>query len=143
MHSNKRSVTPDAAKLTQLRHRLGWTQEEVASKSGYSVRLIRKIEKQKNVRPQTLRDVVQCYSKALQDHSLETAQFIHPTANTYHQIAPQVMQPVGGNCPFESRIRDYYDTIFNQRQPERVSEFAAPTICVMAITPLLRSMLPT
>lgn len=128
MATNQRSVTPDATKLTRLRHHLGWTQQEVANKSGYSVRLIRKIEKQKPVRPQTLRDVVQCYSNAMQDNSLEPNQFIFALPVGDKLKTHQGMQAAGPNCPYASRIHDYYDAIYNQRRPERVSEFAAPDI---------------
>ena len=48
----------DVEKLLQLRQSLGWTQNDAAEKSGYTSRLIRKIEAGGTVKPSTLLDVL-------------------------------------------------------------------------------------
>lgn len=63
---NPRSLVGDPNKIRQLRQTLGWTQDDAATRSGYSARLIRKIEARASVRPATLRDVLQCYHEALE-----------------------------------------------------------------------------
>jgi predicted ester cyclase/DNA-binding XRE family transcriptional regulator len=125
MSSNLHSVMPDAAKLVSLRHRLGWTQQEAAAKAGYSDRLIRKVEKPLPVRPQTLRDVVQCYLSALGDNDIDIDQFIGSNQIT-HLEATSLDQ--NNSCRFVERMHDYYNVVYQQREIDRIEEFACPYI---------------
>ena len=69
------TLTGDVNKIRKLRQSLGWTQNEAAAQSGYSPRLIRKIESGAGVRPATLRDVLQSYHEALKIQSWSIADF--------------------------------------------------------------------
>lgn len=55
------STKVDGPKLRRLRESLGWTQEMAAERSGYSCRLIRKLESGGPVDCQTLSDVMEAY----------------------------------------------------------------------------------
>ena len=123
MGSNQHSVTPNAQKFKSFRHRLGWTQDETATKAGYSVRLIRKIEKQQPVRPQTLRDVIQCYSAAFQDQSYPFEDFVLPVAES--DSSPAITSE---ECPLVRKLTEYYDDVYQKRQLDRVGDFACPEI---------------
>lgn len=125
MRSSVHSVTPDASKLVSLRHRLGWTQQDAATRSGYSDRLIRKVEKPLPVRPQTLRDVVQCYLNAIGEDEVDMDQFIHSTQDSNGAASGN---NESGECPFANRMRDYYDVVYQQREIDRIKEFACPNI---------------
>ena len=125
MKPNLRSITPDSAKLITLRQRLGWTQQDAATRAGYSDRLIRKIEKSLPVRPQTLRDVVQCYLNALGEEVINIEQFFQSTPQP---IEAKPRQNRKQDCLFASRVRDYYDVVYQQRQIERIGEFACEHI---------------
>ena len=125
MTTNLRSITPDSAKLIRLRQRLGWTQQDAAAKAGYSARLIRKIEKPLPVRPQTLKDVIQCYLNALGEDVINIETFFHPT----HQASEsENTQDQMQDCPFASRVREYYDVIYQQRKLDRIEEFVCEHI---------------
>lgn len=50
--------------MSKLRQDLAWTQDELAHRSGYSSRLIRKLESGANVRRRTLQDVLACFAEA-------------------------------------------------------------------------------
>jgi len=73
---NPRSLIGDSKKIRKLRRSLGWTQNDAAAQSGYSERLIRKIEAGASVRPTTLRDVLQCYHEALEMPPWSIADFL-------------------------------------------------------------------
>ena len=60
----KRSVRVDGLKLRRLRNTVGLTQEMAAQKSGYSDRLIRKLERGGPVALSTLQDILHCYREA-------------------------------------------------------------------------------
>lgn len=116
---------PDSAKLISLRLRLGWTQQDAATKAGYSDRLIRKIEKPLPVRPQTLRDVVQCYLNELGQEVIDIEQFFHLTESSNDQ---ELDCGDGVECPFARRVLEYYDVIYQQRRLDRIAEFICQNI---------------
>jgi len=72
----RRTLTGDPNIIQNLRQPLGWTQDDAAHRSGYSARLIRKIESEASVRPATLRDVLQCYHEALETQSWNIVNFL-------------------------------------------------------------------
>ena len=76
MTNPRKSLISDANKIRQLRQTLGWTQNDAATRSGYSERLIRKIESGASVRPSTLRDVLQCYHEAQEKRPWNIADFL-------------------------------------------------------------------
>ena len=76
MTNPRKSLIGDATKFRQLRQDLGWTQNDAATRSGYSERLIRKIESGASVRPSTLRDVLQCYHEAQEKRPWNIADFL-------------------------------------------------------------------
>ena len=125
MNNNLRSILPDSAKLISLRQRLGWTQQDAATKAGYSDRLIRKIEKPLPVRPQTLRDVVQCYLNALGKDVVDIEQFIC-SAPTHEESDASCINV--GKCPLADRVREYYDLVYQQREIDRIQGFACENI---------------
>ena len=125
MNKNLRSVMPDAKKLISLRLRLGWTQQDAATKAGYSDRLIRKIEKPQPVRPQTLRDVLQCYLNALGEDVIDIEQFYESQDNN---DLSKTDGSEDAECSFARRVREYYDVIYQQRKLERLEEFVCKDI---------------
>ena len=126
MKSAHRSVTPDSERLLLLRRQLGWTQREVAAKSGYSVRLIRKIEKQQSVRPQTLRDIVECYSRAIHNVSPKIDNFILRPSQS--EVENSSSEDTGVECELVTKMLEYYDVVYQKRQPERIVDYCCPNI---------------
>lgn len=126
MNSEHRSVTPDSERLLLLRRQLGWTQREVAAKSGYSVRLIRKIEKQQSVRPQTLRDIVECYSRAIHNVSPKIDNFILRPSQS--EVENSSSEDTGVECELVTKMLEYYDVVYQKRQPNRITDYCCPNI---------------
>ena len=126
MNSEHRSVTPDSERLLLLRRQLGWTQREVAAKSGYSVRLIRKIEKQQSVRPQTLRDIVECYSRAIHNVSPKIDNFILRPSQA--EVENSSSEDTGVECELVTKMLEYYDVVYQKRQPNRITDYCCPNI---------------
>ena len=126
MNSEHRSVTPDSERLLLLRRQLGWTQREVAAKSGYSVRLIRKIEKQQSVRPQTLRDIVECYSQAIHNVSPKIDNFILRPSQS--EVENSSSEDTGVECELVTKMLEYYDVVYQKRQPNRITDYCCPNI---------------
>ena len=123
--SSLRSVPVQPEKLRLLRQSLGWTQEVASRKSGYSARLIRKIESGGRVRPETLVDVLQCYHVASNIEHWSVSDFLS------HELLP-------GETPLESlrqdqhrqilRMQEWYVTAYAQREIDRVAEFIDPAM---------------
>lgn len=122
------SVSVDASKIVLLRQELGWTQEEAARRSGYSERLIRKLEKQAKVRPQTVRDIVQCFHEALGITEWNLADFL---------LNPDVDEGVTSTSEEDGaflmeRMRSYYDIVYQQRCPDQIKEYVDENIRFLA-----------
>jgi len=124
MGSHQYSVTPDAQAIIPLRRQLAWTQQEAATKAGYSVRLIRKIEKQQPVRSQTLKDVIQCYSDALKCDSYHLEDFITNSAKNNGEASDKPSE----DCSLVERTREYYDAVYQKRQLNRIADYTCPDI---------------
>jgi len=120
----------DAAKLLELRQSLGWTQDDAAKKSGYTSRLIRKIEAGGAVKPSTLLDVLHCYHEAHENDDWRMADFIVPNAKLSgaDESAQQAPSKVSENTAQIEAIKTYFETIFNQRHLGRVSDFICPDV---------------
>ena len=132
MGMGKAGLVGDAEKLLHLRHSLGWTQDDAAEKSGYTSRLIRKMETGGAVKPSTLLDVLHCYHEAREEEDWCMADFIAPEVkpdNTDESI--EQANPEPKNLEDTSQItliKSYFETVFNQRHLERVSEFVCPNV---------------
>jgi predicted ester cyclase len=72
------------------------------------------------IRPQTLLDILTCYHERLGTESWEFETFLAESS--------VVASPETGTCPCIQKMRDYYRTIYEQRQPERISDFACESI---------------
>jgi len=120
---NKHSIKPDGETFVALRRRLGWTQQEAATKAGYSVRLIRKIEKHQSVRKQTLKDVTQCYSNALEG----LLQIGNNDRFTTQEPPQNPGDPNQGHC-LTNKVRGYYNDVYNQRNIDRITTYVCPNI---------------
>lgn len=71
MNQGKMSYACDPLMLRQLRERRGWTQATLAEKSGYSLRLISKIESGETASRQSLEDVAEALSLPTEPVSFE------------------------------------------------------------------------
>jgi transcriptional regulator with XRE-family HTH domain len=71
MNQGKMSYACDPLMLRQLRERRGWTQATLAEKSGYSLRLISKIESGDKASRQSLEDVAEALSLPTEPVSFE------------------------------------------------------------------------
>ena len=121
------SVSVDASKIVLLRQELGWTQEEAAWRAGYSERLIRKLEKQAKVRPQTVRDIVQCFHEALGRTEWSLADFIiEPDSESVTSTSEE------DGAFLMERMRSYYDIVYQQRCPDRIREYVDENIRFLA-----------
>ena len=114
---NGDSVFVDGARLKQLRLSRRWTQDQAAEKSGYTDRLIRKLERGGPVNIQTLRNVVQAY---IEDSALP----VHPAAESFIREQTRMM--------LESLARQWFERIFNKREIEAINELVAPNVLLLA-----------
>jgi predicted ester cyclase len=123
MENKNHSVVPRAELLIGLRHSLGWTQEIAALRSGYSERLIRKLEQGSPVRSSTLVDVLTSYHEGLQVNDWNLVDFLVDNVERLR---------IGGsakrNRAAEEVVTEYFDVVFNQRQIHRIPEFIAEDI---------------
>lgn len=123
--SRSRSLLGDPKKLLGLRQTLGWTQKTAASKSGYSTRLIRKLETGGNVRPDTLLNVLQCYHEASGAEQWDWTEFLSSEpAPIQNESSTTGSEEVPGH-ELVQRLEEYFDTVYNQRQVSFVREFAS------------------
>ena len=120
----------DAEKLLQLRQSLGWTQDDAAEKSGYTSRLIRKIEAGGTVKPSTLLDVLHCYHEAREENDWCMADFIVPQESVSAEKSTEQTNSDSNNLEDlqTTLIRNYFETVFNQRNLEQVANFVCPKV---------------
>ena len=118
-----RSVKADVNKLIEIRKRLALTQEEVSRLSGYSERLIRKLESGGSLRPKTLKEVLQCYHEALGIDSWSLDEFIQQSQTN---LRGEVLN--ANECPNCKSVREYFRTVYCDRQPEKVGEFCCENV---------------
>lgn len=114
----------------QLRQALGWTQNESAKRSGYSARLIRKLEAGGNVKPSTLWDMLQCYHEASGRTDWDMLDYI--ASDDQAPARPDGQKVADSDRDDHDRqldaIKIYFDVIYNQRRVDRIAEFVAPEI---------------
>lgn len=121
----------DAKKLLLLRQSLGWTQDDAAEKSGYTSRLIRKIEAGGKVKPSTLLAVLHCYHEAREENDWSMADFIAPRESVNAEKSTAQANLELNNLEDISQptlVRNYFETVFNQRHQEGVAKFVCPNI---------------
>ena len=121
----------DAEKLLQLRQSLGWTQDDAAEKSGYTSRLIRKIEAGGTVKPSTLLDVLHCYHEARDENDWCMADFIAPRQSDDAEKPTEQVNSDSNNLEGTSQttlVKNYFETVFNQRSLEQVASFVCPNV---------------
>ena len=125
--SSSRSIAVHAEKLLVLRQNLGWTQEHAATKSGYSCRLIRKIESGGRVRPETLVDVLQCYHVAIGCDQWHVSDFLLSEAdgNDSGDASSQQLRDEKQKDQQRQiqRMQQWYTTIYNERQIDQLDDF--------------------
>lgn len=121
--SRPHSLTADSQKLIALRKKLAWTQQETGQHAGYSERLIRKIERQEPVRPQTLKDVIQSYHEGLGIDDWDIDDFLHENDSLSPTVALSEEE-----CPNCRRVREYFEVVYCQRQPEKIDDFCCQNV---------------
>ena len=114
---NGDSVFVDGLQLRQLRQSLRWTQEQAAEKSGYTDRLIRKLERGGPVNVQTLKDVVEAYGAS-------SVELLSVTAESFIREQTRTMM--------ESLARQWFERIFNKREIDAINELVAPSVMLLA-----------
>ena len=128
---NNAGLVGDVEKLLQLRRSLGWTQDDAAKKSGYTSRLIRKIEGGGTVKPSTLMDVLHCYHEAREESGWCMADFVAPqgkSGNAKDSVGQTSSELSLEDTSQITLIKSYFETVFNQRNLEQVSEFVCPNV---------------
>ncbi len=128
MTSSERTDSPqgsarvDGVRLRKLRQFLGLTQEEAASRAGFSDRLIRKLEQGGPVRRKTLIAVVESYRAQIErigpppgDTAIVSADFIVPEVKDLRLLA-----------------NEWFDRAFNQRDLSVVGDLMHENVRVVA-----------
>lgn len=113
---SSRGVHVDGDKFRQLRQACGLTQEEASCRSGYSDRLIRKLERGGPVELQTASDIFQTYDM-LSDSSLSLT---------------DVLRQDPDKNEVEVLMRRWFDGIFNQRDLSLIDQLMDENIELFA-----------
>ncbi len=111
-----RGVHVDGEKFRELRHACGLTQEEASSKSGYSDRLIRKLERGGPVELQTASDIFQTYDML---------------AKSKHSLS-DFLQQVAEKNDVETLIHRWFDGVFNHRDLSLIDQLTDENIELFA-----------
>ena len=114
---NVQSVLPNQNKFIEIRQKLGWTQKFAAMKTGYSERLIRKIESGARVRAQTLVNVIRCYNQTLVHSNLQTDDFLDKRCQAEQEAA---------SC--ESLLKEYYQRVYQDRDIGFIRKVIYPNV---------------
>ena len=117
------SIKAKAQQIVLLRKRVGLTQEEAGRLSGYSDRLIRKLEKSGSVRPQTLKDILQCYHESLGINDWQMEDFLELQSES---TTPEVI--AGDECPNCKLLQEYFQTVFVNRQKDKIDKYCCQKI---------------
>lgn len=113
---SSRGVHVDGEKFRQLRQACGLTQEEASSRSGYSDRLIRKLESGGPVDFRTASDVFQTYDM-LTESKLSLG---------------DVLRQEPGKNEVETLIRRWFDGVYNQRDQTLIDELMEENVELFA-----------
>ena len=114
------SVRVDGRWLKKIRNSLGWTQQIAADKSGYTDRLIRKLERGGPVARDTLKDVLDTYRESLPQESRAPLPKSEQLVIRY------------SNPEVESLIRTWFERAFNQRDLSVVDELMHEQVVLYA-----------
>lgn len=118
---SRRGVRVDSVRLRALRQSLGWTQSEAAARSGYSERLIVKLERGGPIAPKTLHDVLQAYNEGLAE-----AARVSPAELIVDEAADARGEHI------RQRTRQWFERVFNQRDLSAIEEFMHPDVVLIA-----------
>lgn len=110
-----RSLLVHGDRLRAFRQAVKLTQEEAANRSGYTDRLIRKLERGGPVNLQTLRDVLDAYSELSAE-----IRAVH-----LEELIIQHRTP-------EQLIREWFERVFNQREFSAIDELMHPNVELFA-----------
>ncbi|MEM9410259.1 MAG: ester cyclase [Planctomycetota bacterium] len=117
------SIKAKTHEVVLLRKRLGLTQDEAGRLSGYSDRLIRKLERNGAVRPQTLRDILQCYHESLGISDWQFDDFLDRSDST---TEPTIVN--GSECPNCRLLQEYFETVYVKRQKTEIDTYCCQNI---------------
>lgn len=117
MPERRPAIRVKGDELRQWRLSLGWSQEFAAAKSGYTDRLIRKLERGGPVHPLTFQNVVQAYSEASPATEIFTAESLI-IGEAEHDL--------------ESLARQWLDGVYNQRDRTLVDTLMSPDVVLIA-----------
>lgn len=114
------STKVDGPKLRRLRESLGWTQEMAAERSGYSCRLIRKLESGGPVDCQTLSDVMEAYCEYARQAALPNLDQFFPreTAVDWGHAAESLLRAAYSRqdwASFQALLRPQVQLVANGR----------------------------
>ncbi len=112
-----RSVPVDGDRLRKFRHSVNLTQEEAGARSGYTERLIRKLERGGPVQLQTVKDVLEAYaqlSQEIRDYPLELL-LLHR-----NRKSPEIL------------ARNWFNRVFNGRELDAIDELMHPEVVLIA-----------
>ncbi len=121
--SSQRSVLVDGQKLRRVRQALGWTQTDAAKRSGYSARLIRKMENGGPISRASLDTIVTAYQEGIELKNLPDLPRILRT-NDYVQCTPK--------DELERVAFNWFDRIFNHRDLSTIDELTVPDVQLIA-----------
>ena len=116
MSQARNSVEVDGRRLKQLRQRIGWTQESAAEKSGYTERLIRKLERGGPVQWQTLHDVLDTYLEYVADAD----------PNSIRNYVTNHASDLLGRM-----ARNWLEAAYNNRDLSVIDQFLAPDVILV------------
>ena len=115
MSMPRNSVSVKGIVVRENRQELGWTQEHLAIKSGYTDRLIRKLESGGPVNIETVKDVVDALNESL----------------TTELTIEQVVVPHSRNELIEL-TDEWFDGVFNRRDLAKIDTMIAEDIVLTA-----------
>ena len=116
---NVRSVLPNQDKFIEYRQKLGWTQQYAAQQTGYSERLIRKIEGGGRARAQTLVDVARCYDQALRNSNLPSETFLLDESGNGSTSKTE---------QYVSLFKEFYKQLYQERNIGSIEKMISPNI---------------
>ncbi|APZ90891.1 putative ester cyclase [Fuerstiella marisgermanici] len=124
------SVRVDGRRLKEIRHALGWTQQVAANKSGYTDRLIRKLERGGPVATDTLKDILDTYRESQPQGS-------QPRLPQSDQLVVRYSNP-----QVEGLTRSWFKRAFNKRDLSVIDDLMHERVLLYAEGSTLRGRAP-
>lgn len=112
-----RSVPVDGDRLREFRHTVNLTQEEAASRAGYTERLIRKLERGGPVQLQTVKDVLEAYGR------------LSPEIG---EVPLTELLRNRNSRPPAELVHEWFERVYNQRDLSAIDELMHPDVVLMA-----------